>query len=827
MVVMFGVSAPKASAWEWQALERRPFRVYHKSSQSLRAQQVLNALLTVAPPILNAFHDTGPFPDPWIDVVLDDVGLIANGWVKVSEGKILLLQALPDTRGALQIGSYWDHLVSHEVTHYAHLRMTRESRGPLSWLPLPSRFPNRALPNFLSEGTAVWAESQQRSYGRLYDGYTSAVVQAQLQAGASPSLAELRYPYYRFPYGKAPYFYGGKLTAFMVETDSDMALRDMYARHASNVAGALAGYLLPSWGIDVAARETYGQDIPTLFEAWKKEATTRVSKTNWQQETFSAGYKQFLSIHLGALYYVRTGYHHPRPFDAMRPRYDVVRWTAAQGEVVVHRSQRPIVGMQVHEDRLFLLQEDIRAGFENHSNLGYGMSRVLQALSLSDAGLKTVAKGPIVGFAIQDNRVLYTTPHVDGEGSVLWRVQNDIAQPVGDLPVYVAEMQCFQGQLAIVAKTPRGSWDLYSLDPDSLAVAPLLQSRHAIARIWGDGQDLYFSVNAYLGYQMYRFRGPDRRLEQLTIAHHATYGVPLGDRLVVVGVTAVGEELFSLPLSPQSAFPLPTPIISAGLDLAGRLDADALDKDLATILPHRFSPKNGGPGVFGEDKLELISYHLGYSDGFTVEAETPVLSPVSVRGELLPEGNLIQASWPFFRGVDQGLQVARAQMTYQWDDWTPGLAMTWRWLDTHFSHELGLGLREGYRVRAHVSHTIGDGTLGLRWDRSFVMDRLETRRGYGAVHLTDVTGDGVEGYLLHRLFPIRQGWWSPDIFFGDVFGEVYWGTQSFGDAGVYYGAELQLEAYMSGAVRVAPYVGLVQYPIDYGVYGGVSVQLGE
>src|SRR5690606_21963615 len=138
----------------------------------------------------------GVMPDlsdrPWIDIVLEDQGLRANGLVSPAKGQIRLLTGMPDTRRFIQTRDYWTEILRHEVTHYAHLRMLRPPVETLAWLFGPV-FPTMTSPLFLTEGLAVWAESQD-GYGRLHDGYTHAVVAAQLQAGRIPKPAALRYP---------------------------------------------------------------------------------------------------------------------------------------------------------------------------------------------------------------------------------------------------------------------------------------------------------------------------------------------------------------------------------------------------------------------------------------------------------------------------------------------------------------------------------------------------------------------------------------------------------------------------------------------------------
>jgi hypothetical protein len=825
-----------ASAWEWQSLEKHPFRVYHKASQQVRARQVLDALVETAPPVLDYFNETvsgpdvyGVLPDlsgrPWVDVVLDDEGLIANGYVNISSGKILFLQALPDTRRFLQIGSYWQHLVAHELTHYAHLEMSRPLGDPLS-LALGSVFTlNRSLPLFLVEGTAVWWESRNGEYGRLHDGYTAAVAHAQSETPEAMDPVSLRYPYYQFPYGDAPYFYGGMLTQFLVRASSDVALRDLYATHVRHPVGALMGHVMPSFGIDAAARHVYGKTVPDLFADWQTEVAQQKLAPSWTQHTVSAGYKSHVSLHRGELYYVQKTYRHPEPFVSMLPRYDVIRWSADAGERVVYRSQRPIVGLQFSGTSMLVLTEEWTPEFENHVHQGYGRSRVLEDISLRSGESRHVASGAIVGFTIKEGQVFYVTPAADGVGSVLWGILNGRAERLGELPVYVAEMVPFQRQLAVVAKTPGLSWQLLTLDPVTLRLTPLVRTKMALARVWGDGEDLYMSVNAPLGYQMYRFRGHIGVLEQLTTANHATYGVPVDNRLFVVSVTSKGEELFSLPLLPRAAAPLAqVPVQSTIEKTQGLPRFDALGTNLDSLLPHRMSAQPS-LGVFGEDRLALFSYHLGYSDGVDLGVTARILSPLVIQGRFAKAGNALQGSWPLFRSWSPGLKSATAELAYRWEKWVPAVSSVWQWWDSTLSQTVGVGLDEGYMLRFGVSQVIGDGELSLLVERDDAMDREDRQRGKAGEHLEDVTGERVEMSLTHRLFPIRKGLWSPNVFFGDLFAEIYVGHQTFGDSGTYYGAELQLEGHAAGGLRLLPYLGVAQYPEDAGVYGGVTIRL--
>ena len=143
------------------------------------------------------------------------------------------------------------------------------------------------------------------------------------------------------------------------------------------------------------------------------------------------------------------------------------------------------------------------------------------------------------------------------------------------------------------------------------------------------------------------------------------------------------------------------------------------------------------------------------------------------------------------------------------------------------SQRIAVGLGGGYTAHVHLAQIVGDGTLGLALERESAMDREDRQRGKVLVHLENVKGDRVEVSLIQRLFPVRQGLWSPDIFFGDLFAEAYVGTATFGDSGAYYGVELQLESHAAGSLRFLPYFGVVHYPTETGVYGGVRMYLGD
>jgi hypothetical protein len=828
-----------AAAWDWEALESHPFRVYYKTAQLPKAKQVLTALKLSGPPIMDYWNETvsgpdsyGVLPDlssrPWVEVVLDDRGVVSNGFVEPSSGRIVFLQGMPDTRYFLQMGAYWEYLSAHELTHYAQLRMTRASQGLFAWLVPPLSYPNKLLPLFLVEGAAVWSESQNGQYGRLHDGHTFAVMNARLQDPKPLDLPSLRYPYYQYPYGDTPYLYGGRFTQFLAQTRSDIALRDMYARHVENKWGAVAGYLFPQFGIDAASAAIYRKSVPELVAEWETSERARVSSQTWAQKTHSEGLKRFLSVHRGHIYYVKTSYRHPEPFAVLSPRYDVIRWSESEGELLVYRSQRPIVGMQFGGTSMVLLLDDVVSGFDNHSQLGYGISRLLQKISITHAAVETLASGPIVAFTLKEDQVFYTTPRQDGAGSDLWGIFNSKSERLGSLPVYVAEMVPFQRQLAIVAKTAGESWQLLSLDPGNLQMMPLIKGQMGLGRIWSDASDIYVSLNAPLGYHLYRFRGQSSTLEQLTTSNHVMYGVPLADRLFVLGVTASGEELFSLPLAPQAAGVLPPQQLSLHPgNIQSLSNFEALGTDLDGLLPHRPSIGKNSLGVFGEDKLSLMSYHVGYRDGFDLDVRTRIFSPLELQGSFSSVGNAFQASWPFFRSWAPGVSLVSAQLRYRWDEWVPALHANLQWWDTRLGQTVGVGLRGGYTLRSSLSQILGDGTFRILFERDSEMEREDNRRGYEATHLDRMTGDRIEVSLTQHLAAIRKGWWSPDLFFGDLFGHVYLGSQSFGDAGTYYGLELQQEMYTAGGMQLSPYLGWVNYPFEDIWYAGVSLRMGD
>lgn len=823
------------STLSWQALERAPFRVYHKATQTEKAKLILDHLATIAPTWLDYFEGTSSQPDiygvtpykentRWITLVLDDEGYVANGWVNFSKDELVFLHALPDTRFFLQWGSYWQLLVTHEISHYGQLAMERTPKDPISWILNPILTPNKSLPLPLLEGTAVWAESKDGTYGRLHDGYTSALVMQQIHHGNAPSLGALRYPYYDFPYDTAPYLYGGKFTDYLVSRNNAEALREMYAHHAGHVLGATMGYIAPNFGIDAASNHVYGKTMPELFETWKATEKSQIPpSSNWTRQTYSGGYKQFLSRHREHIYYVKTSYRHPAPFAFMQARYDVIQWTP-QGEEIVYRSQLPIVGMQFSGNNMVLLCEDLTSGVDNHRNLGYGKTRILKSISMKNSKETLLASGPISSFTLKEGQVFYTLPSNNGRDTTLWGILNDIPEYLGTLPIYVSEMVPFQRHLALIAKTPNGPWQLFSLQLETMVLTQHTHSDMAVAHVWGDGETLYLTINHPTGYRLHQFRHTTGIVEQLTDTGHATYGVPSGNQLLVLGLTATGEELFTLPLAPKET-PIRTTKPAIGTEKHNALpNYDAIATNLDSLLPHKPSFRKS-IGVFGEDSLAWVSYHLGYDHGLDLQVTSHILSPVAVSGRFSSAGNEATLSWSFFQSWQPGLTNSYTALTYRWDKWVGSLGTVWTWFDTQLSGTGEVGLQEGYGLMTHLSQGIGDGTIGLRMETRHRLDREERRRGHASEHQTNTSGSKTEAYLLHRLFPLRTGFWSPNIFIGDSFIEVYAGTQSFNPSGGYFGLEWQVEGHAFGGLRFRPYIGTARYTDDTEIYGGIDLSL--
>lgn len=210
----------------------------------------------------------GHVPDRRVQVVVSDFGDSANGSATaLPYPRVNVFAAPPSLDGNLNDYDDWLRLlVFHEYVHI--LQLDNVSGLPAFFNALFGRLfaPNQALPSFVLEGEAVWAESLTSERGRIRSAVFRGVLRAQALAGRLHGMDAVVHAPQDWPGANVWYMYGGH---FM-----DWIARNRGTEVIAKVHEAAADELIP-FALNRSALEATGQTYTELFRAWQADLTAR------------------------------------------------------------------------------------------------------------------------------------------------------------------------------------------------------------------------------------------------------------------------------------------------------------------------------------------------------------------------------------------------------------------------------------------------------------------------------------------------------------------------------------------------------------------------
>ena len=144
-----------------------------------------------------------------IDVVLsDDVDFSNGSATPYPTNRIVIYANPPVSESALRYTNDWGQLViTHELTHIFHLDRTRGiwSLGQHVFGRAALLFPNLYAPSWLTEGLAVYEESELTGAGRIEGSEHRMIARAAAIDHIFPSIGGLSLAQGRYPFGESAY----------------------------------------------------------------------------------------------------------------------------------------------------------------------------------------------------------------------------------------------------------------------------------------------------------------------------------------------------------------------------------------------------------------------------------------------------------------------------------------------------------------------------------------------------------------------------------------------------------------------------------------------
>lgn len=212
-------------------------------------------------------------PQGVIDIVLSDAADEANGSAEVlPKNTLRLFLSAPSEPVALYAYDDWlEMLLIHELAHIVDIDQTHNVSRVLRYVFGKTVQYNGAVPQFLSEGVAVFAETQLTEGGRGRSAYVEGVLRMAALEGAFVRLDQAHLFLPGYPAGNAAYFYGGRFHLYLAAHYGDEAVGILHRL----ISEQPIPYLF-----ELASRRLFQKNLEELwqdFEAEERGLATEVA----------------------------------------------------------------------------------------------------------------------------------------------------------------------------------------------------------------------------------------------------------------------------------------------------------------------------------------------------------------------------------------------------------------------------------------------------------------------------------------------------------------------------------------------------------------------
>jgi Tol biopolymer transport system component len=533
----------------WRTIETPHFRIHYHQPLALLARRtaaVAERAHTTLATVLG-FEPTGR-----VELVLTDESDSANGSATALPYDTIRLYAeAPDDLSPLADYDDWiTMLATHEHTHILHLDQATGIASVINAVLGKVYMPNHVSPRWFLEGLAVWAETQFTSGGRLRSTQWDMYLRMDALEDRFWSLDQVTNQADRWPHGNAQYLYGSFFVDFIAQRHGREALAEMVRDYGDSI--------LP-YGLNRIAQRATGFTIEELWDQFltsRREAARatllrietegRVEGTRLTHHGELARAPRFL--HDGRLMYMRG--------DA-RSRSRIVTVNAegnseeefarvnSGGEAAVSHDGNVVVYSRVeaHRDIYFysdLFLRDLRSG---------GETRLTTGVRAREPDL--APDGETMAFTT--SRAGTTHLFVANRHDVVGTMRELVLGPTFS-QVYTPRFSPDGRTLACSRWMPGGFRDVVLVDVETGAIQELTHDRAIDSGpTWSaDGRTVFFSSDRSGIANIYAYRLPTGRIEQITNVIHGAYQPAIssdGSRLVYVGYTSFGFDLFALDLT--------------------------------------------------------------------------------------------------------------------------------------------------------------------------------------------------------------------------------------------------------------------------------------
>lgn len=400
------------NAWaDWQVISNKHFKIYYKAKWEEQAISALTSLENTRP-YLESLTGNKISQTPF---VIQDKGNEVNGYTDPF-GKRIALFTYPPTNEELAICEDWYQMVSaHEYIHL--LQMTRVGGIPKLLRMGFSNYlyPQIHQPYWMTEGITVYGESQLSPYtGRLNGGTYPSIIKALAKEDKLPSQTKASYYSFDTPHAHF-YTFGGSFHNYLAKTYGEGNFAKLYDETSTSLSAYL-NTVFPMFNLDKAYLRVYGKPLSILWQDWKAaEANSDYTKPNYNI-TKDGWYKADLSSDGKSYFYtagkaVKTGpgssFYSNRINSGdvsglskqdNQNQEALFKNKALQPEVLIEQATEFPAGYFVHNNILYYSRLELRKGFDNNENSGYGAVVELWQKDLTTSKKSFIYRGNVRAF---------------------------------------------------------------------------------------------------------------------------------------------------------------------------------------------------------------------------------------------------------------------------------------------------------------------------------------------------------------------------------------------------------------------------------------------
>ena len=287
----------------WRTIDTRHFHVHFTPELEQVARRAAVSAERAYDKLASQLHEPrGP-----IDLVVADNVDFSNGYTTPFPTNRIVVYAHPPLDD-LSLRYYDDWLalvITHELTHSFHLDRTR------GWWRIaqhvfgrsPALFPNFYQPAWVTEGLAVYFESDLTGYGRVDGTYEQMIVASTAHERGLLGIDKWSLSTTRYPYGDIAYGNGALFMDYLARTRGGASI----GKFVETSSGATIPFRL-----NHMAKQGFGISYSDAWRAWRDSVVAsapaaRVPMRGWRDATEGGrfvGYPRWAND--GSLYYVAS-----------------------------------------------------------------------------------------------------------------------------------------------------------------------------------------------------------------------------------------------------------------------------------------------------------------------------------------------------------------------------------------------------------------------------------------------------------------------------------------------------------------------------------------